>query len=752
MSAQLLSSKIVLQEEPPSLRTITGVATGVTACLGVTLRGPVGEPTLLTSFESFTRIFGSDLQGGFAPSAVRAFFQNGGERMYFTRVVHYTDIAEKNSKESAPGTLNLLSAAMVPVPAIVTGSIIGPFALADGDTLVLRRDAVAGNATATFNAAPGEISNTPAATYTLANGQQLQVRIDGGSVQTVTFLTADFVAIGAATDAEVADALSALTDCAVTVTPGGGVTITSLVKGTASAVEIVGGDAAGPLGFATSVDTGTGNVADISAVTVAEIKTVVEAAVSNVTVASAAGAVRISATVTGNSGLLQVMPSSTAADELGLQTSTANGSAGSAAATLRVDAKYDGTYSDDVKVLIAAATSGIPTEFNLSVLYKGVLVESWFNLTMTAGAARNAETLINESDGSRFIQVTSLNLSPGNAAAERPANSPGAPAVAFGPLSGGADGLGNLDEVDFVGDPTSRLGFHSFDLIDAVELLICPDMATPAVHNAALTYVSVHRNGEMFFIADPPAGLDAEGINQYVVTTAGLKNTTEHAAIYWPRVKVLNPSAAVYGRVSTITVPPSGAIAGMFARNDGAALGGIYQPPGGVERGVLFNVLGFETEEVLSERVRDLIAPNLINPITRHRGQALAVDDVMTLLAGGNFPTVAERRGVTFIERSIKDGLQFARVRNNDDSLRGTIYRSIDAFLLTQMRVGAFRSTNPQTAFWIDTSTAINPASEQFAGRVHARIGLATQKPARFIILSFSQDTRALDEETASAA
>ena len=50
----------------------------------------------------------------------------------------------------------------------------------------------------------------------------------------------------------------------------------------------------------------------------------------------------------------------------------------------------------------------------------------------------------------------------------------------------------------------------------------------------------------------------------------------------------------------------------------------------------------------------------------------------------------------------------------------------------------------------IDVSNALNTIERIFAGELHARIGLATQKPAEFIILTFTQDTRELEERLAT--
>jgi phage tail sheath protein FI len=49
-----------------------------------------------------------------------------------------------------------------------------------------------------------------------------------------------------------------------------------------------------------------------------------------------------------------------------------------------------------------------------------------------------------------------------------------------------------------------------------------------------------------------------------------------------------------------------------------------------------------------------------------------------------------------------------------------------------------------------DVSEQLNTPSVIFAGKLIARVGLATNKPAEFVILRISQDTRALQVELAA--
>ncbi len=317
------------------------------------------------------------------------------------------------------------------------------------------------------------------------------------------------------------------------------------------------------------------------------------------------------------------------------------------------------------------------------------------------------------------------------------------PAPQIVTLVGGANGFVGLDDSDFIGSEAGKTGLHALDQVQDLTLLLVPGRATPAVHNAMVRYAEVDRDGAVFPILDPPANQGATDIVAYVSTTAALENLSEFGAIYWPRVKVLNPQKSVFGSAEQIVVPPSGIIAGVYSRTDSARPGGIYDPPAGIDAGRMFGVLGFETDEVLEERKRDLVYPHRINPLTTGPGLPRYIDGSRTLKGEGNFPYIAERRGVIFIERSLKQGLSFSRHRNNTEGLRAQVRRTTTAFLLAQMNNGAFRSREPAKAFFVDMS--LNTADVIFAGQLIVRIGLATNKPAEFVILRISQDTRALE-------
>lgn len=736
------ASKVTTPEESPRVRQIQGVPTADTGMVAVTERGPVGEAVLCTSFEEWQRVFGNDIANGDGCVAARGFFEEGGQRLSTVRVVHYADVDTPASKTSAKASLDLKTSASAPSAGSALGANPGPWDLEPGDKLTI---AVDGNpvAEATFDAAAAS-RVSGAETFALSDGEELTVVIDGGDPQTVIFQAGHFADIGAATAEEVAAVLNGqLRGASATVTGGGTtVTITSDKRGTASGVNVTGGSANAALGFATGNIAGTGDVADIDAVTYAEAKAVIEADVSGVVVSNVGGAVRITSTTSGASSSVHVDSASTADDEFGFDNATHTGSTGASQPTLTVEGRYDGAYANELQIRIAAAQNGDAEAFDLTVLRDGFAVETFTSLTMDESAERYVETIVNDAvTGSALITVLDLGLV-GTAEQRRPQN--GTSAL----LSGGDDGLVGISDTDFVGSPVGKTGLYGLDLVQSLAILIAPGRATPAVQNAMISYCEVWREGHCVALLDPPAGLTAAQMVEYVTSTAALLNSSDYAAIYWPRIKVLNPSAEVYGPENEIVAPPSGVVAGVTARGD-AEEGGVYKPAAGIERGIMRSVLGFETAETLDERKRDLVFPKRINPLTGGDGLPRYIDGARTLKANGNFPYLSERRGVIFIKGSIKKGLQFARHRNNDESLRAEVDRTVRLFLITEMRKGAFRTKDPATAFFIDFGPGLNPDSVAFAGKLKGRVGLATQKPAEFIIVSFSQDTRALEAELA---
>jgi phage tail sheath protein FI len=89
MPAALTYPGVYIQEVPSGVRTITGVATSITAFVGRAAAGPTDEPVMLTSFADYERRFGGLDVASPMSYAVRDFYLNGGSLALIVRVLHH---------------------------------------------------------------------------------------------------------------------------------------------------------------------------------------------------------------------------------------------------------------------------------------------------------------------------------------------------------------------------------------------------------------------------------------------------------------------------------------------------------------------------------------------------------------------------------------------------------------------------------------------------------------------------------------
>src|SRR5512138_2657411 len=136
MGNQLLASKVVIVEEEPRVRSIPGIPTAVLGAVGITERGPVGKAVLCTSFEEFVETFGGYTPNSDLALAVQAYFENGGQILWVVRTVHYSDINSPASKTSGAASGTIPTPTLGASPGSVTGSVVAPFDLEPGTTLV----------------------------------------------------------------------------------------------------------------------------------------------------------------------------------------------------------------------------------------------------------------------------------------------------------------------------------------------------------------------------------------------------------------------------------------------------------------------------------------------------------------------------------------------------------------------------------------------------------------------------------------
>jgi len=119
---EYLAPGVYVEEIEIGAKPIEGVSTSTAGFIGLAEKGPLDQPTLVTSFAEYQRIFGGYLNElkmkdsddkniymGFLPYAVEGFFANGGKRAYVIRVASNAVSAESNIPDSSGGDAKIVN-------------------------------------------------------------------------------------------------------------------------------------------------------------------------------------------------------------------------------------------------------------------------------------------------------------------------------------------------------------------------------------------------------------------------------------------------------------------------------------------------------------------------------------------------------------------------------------------------------------------------------------------------------------------
>jgi phage tail sheath protein FI len=201
-------------------------------------------------------------------------------------------------------------------------------------------------------------------------------------------------------------------------------------------------------------------------------------------------------------------------------------------------------------------------------------------------------------------------------------------------------------------------------------------------------------------------------------------------ALYFPWVSVSDPGKALGG---TIDIPPSGHVAGVYARTDTNR--GVYKAPANEQ---LLGVMN--TTYALSDSIQAGLNPKNVNCIRVFSG-APTIWGARTVAQDPQFRYVNVRRFLIFLRKSILDGVRWAAFEPNSSGLWQRITRSVGDFLLTQWREGALLGDTPQQAFFVRCDKTTNTPDVQAQGMVVTEIGVAIVKPAEFVVFRIQQQT-----------
>lgn len=185
-------------------------------------------------------------------------------------------------------------------------------------------------------------------------------------------------------------------------------------------------------------------------------------------------------------------------------------------------------------------------------------------------------------------------------------------------------------------------------------------------------------------------------------------------------------------------MPPSGAVAGVYARVDEAR--GVWKAPANESlNNVTGPVYAVSAEEQAGMNV-DVTAGKSVNIIRSFIGRGTLIWGARTLAGNDNeWRYVNVRRFFNMVEESSKKAAGQFVFEPNDANTWVKVQGMIENFLTTMWRQGALQGAKPEHAFYVavglgKTMTAL----DILEGRMIVEIGMAVVRPAEFIILRFS--------------
>ncbi len=187
----------------------------------------------------------------------------------------------------------------------------------------------------------------------------------------------------------------------------------------------------------------------------------------------------------------------------------------------------------------------------------------------------------------------------------------------------------------------------------------------------------------------------------------------------------------------TVVMPPGSAVAGVYARVDGAR--GVWKAPANVSLNAVIEPMVKISNEEQDWMNIDPTGKS-INAIRAFAGKGIMVWGARTLTGNDNeWRYVSTRRFFNMAEESIKKATEQFVFEPNDANTWVKVRAMIENYLTTLWRQGALAGAKTEDAFYVQVGLGQTmTALDILEGRMIVEIGMAVVRPAEFIILKFT--------------
>ncbi len=284
----------------------------------------------------------------------------------------------------------------------------------------------------------------------------------------------------------------------------------------------------------------------------------------------------------------------------------------------------------------------------------------------------------------------------------------------------------------------------SLDKVSVFNLMVLPGQTSSAVLAEALAYCEDKR---AFYIMDPPANAVADTLAVSMpgapagadtitdIWDGGTLPVSANGALYFP---YLNATDMVTGGATT--APPSGFVAGIFAREDQNR--GVWKSPAGLETTIL-GTTGVVPWGNMTDPQQGVLNNDGINVLRTFPGIGTVVFGARTLVSENpayeQWKYVAVRRMALFLEDSLYASLGWAVFEPNDVPLWNALRQEVEAFMLGLFRQGAFQGSTADQAFQVTCDSTTTSQADIDNGIVKILVAFAPLKPAEFVVIQIAQ-------------
>lgn len=300
-------------------------------------------------------------------------------------------------------------------------------------------------------------------------------------------------------------------------------------------------------------------------------------------------------------------------------------------------------------------------------------------------------------------------------------------------LEGGRDGIDAITPEDFVGldvGPGERSGMLALAANEEVAILCVPDamlfhdrergpageLKAQRVQDQMISICELQK--DRFAVLDIPQSKDIEWVRRWRRRTE-----SSYCAYYWPWLRTVGTDE------KPRVVPPSGYLAGLYARRD---LEGVHHAPANLELEGVEDVALRITEDHIGILNADSVNTFRIQRGVRPWGARTASSDPA-------WRYIPIRRLFIMLRRSLEAGFAWMAFEPNNHLTWDIMRSRVTAFLSGLYQQGMLAGGNLEEAFFVKCDAETNPPEQIDNGILICDIGVAPLHPAEFIMISLTQ-------------